>query len=343
MLRQRVHALISLFALVALCFFAGATTSSARQTSNKAGVVVQFPDGAAQTYCVEFQGESITGLDLLLKTGLDVKVEVQGLGALICSIGATGCDYPAQTCVCQSYGPNGVYWAYHHLQDGKWRTSVAGASTYQVKPGAVEGWAWGKGTPPPVIPIEQICQLATPPTSTPENTPIPTDPPLLLTPTNTLLPPTETAVVPHTSSPTTPPPPTNTKPIPPTPTPTYPMPPTPDTQPTSPPPTPTPPQPPTTEAPPATEPPTNTPSPPSSTPTSTVTIAPAATQMPTSLPTVLSTTQPSQTPTAPAVSSEDTARTIGYVIAGIVLVSLGIWGAFSMLRRTTPPTRGGSA
>lgn len=325
--------LIALLCLLAL----GLTISpgySHAQSTNKAGIVIQFPDGNTQTYCLEFESDTITGLDLLLKTGLEVKVEAQGLGALICSIGATGCDYPAQTCVCQSYGPGGVYWTYHHLVQGRWRASITGAGTYKVKPGDVEGWAWSSGSPPPVYTFNQLCQVAEPPTPTPQ-------PP-----------------APPTSTPEPPLPPTNTS---------TPQPPTPTSTPKPQPPTSTPQA---TRAPqittPEPSPHTSTPIPPDIAATPTETRMPTATLTstaePTETPTITNTPTPPATNTTiptPTISppiatsipsirdpqsavqnSEDTARTITYIIAGVILTALALWAAFSMTRRRTPPTNG---
>ena len=122
--------------------------ASAQTTENRAGLVVQGPDNTTQTYCIAFEGDTISGLDLLVKSGLPLKVQAYGgMGAEVCQIGATGCDYPNQACACQSYGPNGLYWSYHHLQDNKWKASITGAGSYQVYPGDVEGWAWSDGAP----------------------------------------------------------------------------------------------------------------------------------------------------------------------------------------------------
>jgi hypothetical protein len=328
---------IYLLCLLALGLFGSSEASFAQAGTNRAGVVVQFPGGDTRTYCVEFEGESSTGLELLLRTGLDVKVEVQGLGAMICSIGATGCDYPAQTCVCQSYGPDGVYWAYHHLQDDKWRTSITGASTYKVKAGSVEGWAWGSGGPPPVYTFEQICQVAVPPTNTPEppapptDTPEPTNTPAPV-PTNTLLPPSNTPVVALA--------PTNTRQV----------------QPTA-----------TVEVEVPTQEPqvvgTDTPVPTAIPPTATDTAIPSPTQTATEMPTI--TSQPTSTSTStrvvipnvtetpvvtrtplvvtPTAGTENTARTIGLVIGGAVVGALVIWAAFAMVRRRTGSTNDGDS
>ena len=65
-------------------------------------------------------------------------------------IGPDGCDYPGQPCACQSYGPGGVYWSYHHLKNSKWQTSGVGASSYRVHDGK-----GGEYVPPSVVQLQR--------------------------------------------------------------------------------------------------------------------------------------------------------------------------------------------
>ena len=217
------HKLLSILAalLLALLLFpawAGADGPS------RVGLVVRFGDGSVFTKCVEFEEDQISGLEVLLRSGLRVVYQQSGLGAAVCKIEDDGCDYPSEPCFCKCLGgPNCVYWSYWHLKGGEWQYSPIGASGYFVRDGDVEGWAWGPGTAgsglePPVIDFNSIC--APPPTATltptaaPTYTPIPSP-----TPTLTPLPPTAT----RTPAPPTPVPPTSTPtpvPIPPTDTPT---------------------------------------------------------------------------------------------------------------------------
>jgi hypothetical protein len=171
------------------------------QTQSRAGLVIQYPDGRVATHCVRFDEPSLTGLDLLNRSGVSAVVEVSGLGSAVCSIAGAGCAYPAQPCFCQCQGADCAYWNYFHSIDGAWRYSPIAASTYTVADGAVEGWAWGDGTAPPIYSIDQIC--AEPPVQpTIRPTPVaPTPAPSVVTePTDT--PASEAA------NPTTPPAPT---------------------------------------------------------------------------------------------------------------------------------------
>lgn len=274
------------------------TVASAQATENRAGLVVQGPDNTTQTYCIAFDTDTISGLDLLIKSGLPLKVQAYGgMGAEVCQIGATGCDYPNQACACQSYGPNGVYWSYHHLQDNKWKASITGAGSYQVHPGDVEGWAWSDGAPPKLYTFSQLCPAAQPPPS-----PTPPHPTTAVTP----------ALPTHTRTP---------RPIPPTSTSTL-QPTQNASQPTIIKPTEIPTQIPTI-------PPTATPTSP---PASTATRTSPATSTPTTIAIVTATATPQPQPPAP--NSEGTARVIGLVIAAGVGVALAIWGAITLTLRS---------
>lgn len=286
------------------------------QAEHHAGMVLQFADGHTRTYCLAFAGDTISGLDLLLKTGLEVKVEAYGgMGGQICKLGPDGCDYPEQPCACQSYGPGGVYWSYSHLKNGAWKSSGQGASSYKVRDGDIEGWAWSSGKGPNVAPaLAQLCpnlQLAQPePTVEPQPPTVTPEPP---PPTNTAqptaAPPPPPSATPHPveSRPPTVAPPSATPspliapsrepgdtPLPtlaPTEQPTQPAPPTPTSTPV--PSTPT-------EAPTLTS--TDTPAP---SPTET----PLATSTPTDTPTPPATTPPTEHPTDTVEAASPTAIT----------------------------------
>jgi hypothetical protein len=291
---RRILLLTIALAALAVSGAGVAASTVARQAENRAGLVLQFPGGDVRTYCLSFEGESISGLDVLLKTGLDIKVEAfGGMGAQVCKIDATGCDYPGQPCVCQSYGPGGMYWSYHHLREGAWRTSIMGASSYTVRPGDVEGWAWSDGAPPvQTYTFDQLCPAIQPPAATatlslPTATPIPAPP--TSTPPSTatsgpLATPTAAAELPAFTATAQPAPPTAAS-------------------------TPTP-------IPANTAPPTQAPS---STPTGTPIITPA-------------TASPTATIAAVAPSGEDAARYVGLVVGAAVLGGLAVWGALRVAR-----------
>jgi hypothetical protein len=202
---------------LAVVLLAGGVTRASAQGPNEVAVVVQYGDGSVSTQCVSFDTPTITGLDALQRTGLDVVYEGGALGARVCKIGPLGCDLPGN-CFCQCTGTECLYWSYWHLADGTWQYAIVGAASYQVAPGSVEGWSWGIGTPnrapqPPLITFAEVCApaTATPPpsaTPTPSATPRPTETPTptpageqLPSPTPTRLASTPTLEATHTPSP----------------------------------------------------------------------------------------------------------------------------------------------
>ena len=174
---------LTLVLLSALVLIGFGQPDARAQQPNRVGLVIRHGNDTTITRCVEFNGSEISGYDLLMRSGLDIVADFgSGMGAAICSIEGEGC--PVNECLtCAT--PD--YWSYWRLKDGTWNYYQAGASTSTVRDGDVEGWRWGSGDPPPVIPFDQIC--APPPTDTP---PPPTDTPV--PPTATSPPPTDTPV-----------------------------------------------------------------------------------------------------------------------------------------------------
>ncbi len=192
------------------------------QGGGRAGLVVQFGDGRVVTQCVSFAGESISGLELLQRSGLEIIAQVSGVGAAVCKIGDEGCNYPAEACFCKfGAGQQGEYWAYWRQRDGAWQYSLQGAHATRLRDGDVDGWAWGRGNvqsgaQPPLIPFGQICPAleAAPPAPTPQPTVPPTAPP----PAATQPPPPAPTARPTEPAPTTVPPTPVESPAPPAPT-----------------------------------------------------------------------------------------------------------------------------
>lgn len=183
MKRRHVSLILSVWMLLT---FLGPVAPSLRAEGPQIGLVVQEGDDTITTYCVELDVPEITGYEVLSRAGLDVAVTVQGsMGAGVCRIGDTGC--PGNDCFCD-FPPN--YWSYWHLREGQWVYSQAGASAYKVRAGNVEGWLWGRGNPPQVISLSDICAPAT-------EAPKPT---ATATSTHSPPPPTGTATIPVASS-----------------------------------------------------------------------------------------------------------------------------------------------
>lgn len=156
------------------------------QSTNSAALVVRHGSDDVRTACVAFDEPRISGFELLQRSGADLQLDVQGIGALVCSIDDTGC--PPNDCLCQCRGGGEcVYWSYWHNGSGTWQYSQGGSSAYMVEPGAVEGWSWGPGAvnaaiPPPDLTFEDVCETSPLDTPTPTPSPTNTQPPLLITP-----------------------------------------------------------------------------------------------------------------------------------------------------------------
>jgi hypothetical protein len=147
---------ILFLALIMLALPSG-VSANAQGALHRAGLVVRFGNGSVTTHCVTFSEPSLTGVELLARSGLSIVVDLNSsIGAGVCKIGPEGCDR-GKSCFCQCEGSLCAYWQYFHWQNGAWKYSNVGAGSYQVADGAVEGWAWGNNVAPPLIGLDQIC------------------------------------------------------------------------------------------------------------------------------------------------------------------------------------------
>lgn len=155
------------------------------QNENHAGLIMQFSDGTIETYCIAFEEESISGLELVQRAGLDVIVQPSGNNAAVCKIEEDGCDFPAESCFCRfGGGQRGEYWSFWQLQEDAWSYSPLGAGVVQVRDGDVNGWAWGAGSegraaPPPAYTFDQICSAGSPATPSAESPLVVTNTPMI--------------------------------------------------------------------------------------------------------------------------------------------------------------------
>jgi hypothetical protein len=124
---------------------------------NKAGVVVRSGDGTVDKMCVFFDEPTISGLDLLDRSGMTYVAEKSAVGSAICKIDATGCAYPSEGCFCEY--PR--FWGYWNRDPdtSAWEFSSTGAADREIRNGAVDGWSWGKdGKPaPPDVAFADVC------------------------------------------------------------------------------------------------------------------------------------------------------------------------------------------
>ena len=167
----------------------------AAQGEHRAALVVDFGDGRVVVRLVVFAEDSISGVELLQRSGLDVALLPGfGNGTALCAVEGVGCAPTPQECFCQCRGKPCRYWSYFHLQQGAWVYAGTGAGSYRLKDGDVEGWVWGDGqTAPPLLTWEEILQQARPA----EPTPVPPTP----VPSATVLPPAATPPAPSPSAP----------------------------------------------------------------------------------------------------------------------------------------------
>ena len=125
-----------------------ADCSSTLGAEHRAVLIVQFDEGQSQQMYIAFGEETLSGLDLLNRSGLKLSM----WGSAVCRIEAQGCAYPVEPCFCQCRGAPCAYWSYWHWQAGRWVYSQVGAASHQVHDGDIEGWAWSDGQPPSVTP-----------------------------------------------------------------------------------------------------------------------------------------------------------------------------------------------
>jgi len=130
--------------------------SQVSDTVPAVGLVVHLGPDNVVSVCVPLgESEQMSGLDVLLASGLDVAASYSSLGALVCAIEGVGCA--VDDCFCKSPET----WSYWHMMDGEWVYSSVGASAYMVKAGDIEGWSWGGTEAPPVLSLEDICAAET--------------------------------------------------------------------------------------------------------------------------------------------------------------------------------------
>jgi hypothetical protein len=175
--------------LLLLLGIASLPGSAFAEEPNRAALVVQFDHDRVETRCVSFEGSTITGGEMLQRSGLDVIIDsTRGMGITLCKVGDLGCDFPAEHCFCQCMGGGPcAYWNYFYRDPGSesWVYSPLGAALHKAGPGSVEAWVWGDGHTPPAdgLTFGHICAASAPigPTGTLEPEVAPTaSPPLPL-------------------------------------------------------------------------------------------------------------------------------------------------------------------
>lgn len=132
--------------------------------SNRAGLAIFYGNDTLSTACISFTDSSISGLDLLEQSGLDIQTATNpNQGTAVCKIDQVG--NPSADC----FGSMPNYWSYWMLGQNGWEYSATGVEQSRVTAGSVNAWSWGLGDPPPAISFQNICEGVAydPPTSEP--------------------------------------------------------------------------------------------------------------------------------------------------------------------------------
>jgi hypothetical protein len=126
----------------AACVNAGATS--------KAYVVVDHGGGRSSQRCVGFDGEQITGEDLMTRSGVQFQAQTfSGIGKAVCQLD----NEPAQFTEC--FPKDKPYWALYVSHDGgTWEQPQTGYTGVTLKNGDALGWEYESATasPPPPPP-----------------------------------------------------------------------------------------------------------------------------------------------------------------------------------------------
>lgn len=143
---MRTHKLSLILSVLVICLLAlgvsmqprlaqaaPATAENSPTAGNSMAVVVQFSETDRLIRKVEFSEPTISGLQALLNSGLDVVTSDQGWGIAVCSIEGVGC--PEDNCFCGS-----KFWSYQEWDGNQWQYHSSGAGSTSRSNGDVDGW-----------------------------------------------------------------------------------------------------------------------------------------------------------------------------------------------------------
>lgn len=131
---------------------------------NVAGLVIDYGGGAVTYALIPFEDDSLTGLDLLQLSGLELlSIDLGGMGTAVCAIEKVGCEYDAcRGRLCQTGDPDSPYWQYlrgPEVSGEDWSYASRGASATTLVDGSVDGWLWSSNRPEgPALTIEEIAK-----------------------------------------------------------------------------------------------------------------------------------------------------------------------------------------
>ena len=142
-----------------LLLLSGGLVSTAAQEPNVAGLVILHGDGTLVYALVRFEEESINGLELIERSGVDSTVApFGGLGGGVCSLNGEGC--PSDDCWCKSYSSPAFYWHYFIQAEDGWKLHPLGPASRDLGNGDIDGWSWTSGDQtPPETSIGEIAEM----------------------------------------------------------------------------------------------------------------------------------------------------------------------------------------
>lgn len=116
--------------------------------SNHATVVVEHGNGTVVQRCVAFDGESISGEQLLASSGIEYQTQTQSLGVAICQVDGE----PAGYTECPGRSDYWSFWTW--TGRGPWTYSRVGVSLVTLHDGDAEGFRYvpSASPAPPVSP-----------------------------------------------------------------------------------------------------------------------------------------------------------------------------------------------
>lgn len=153
----------------------GVQSPTTGQEPNRAAVVVQHGDLETSGACVTFPSDTISGLELLERSGFEYIAQEFDFGRSICWLDGEGCNYPEEDCFCDPVN----FWGYWTQDDGEPlpTQSDVGPDDRTVEDGDLDHWVWGAaGSAPVPKDFSDVCpaQAGSPePTATPSTTSTP--------------------------------------------------------------------------------------------------------------------------------------------------------------------------
>jgi hypothetical protein len=128
-----------------------ATTGAGAADSSTTAVIVIDTGAGARAATLDV-GTGMSGLAALQRVASVTTYGFGGVGGAVCAIDGVGNEATQSACL---VGPDGAYWAYFHSVGGagSWSYSAAGAGSFILHGGDVDGWRYGTGQKPAASPV----------------------------------------------------------------------------------------------------------------------------------------------------------------------------------------------